>query len=124
MPKVIPSVAGMVPRNVAALKPARRGLARRCLDWTERAHHLARPLGVHLLGTLCAAGGGDGCRSEGLCHALAGRAAGLVTGGADGSSVKPRSSRWPAGIIDRAYSRPWRNTSRGTSRSSCGILIT
>ena len=28
---------------------ARRGLARRCLDWTERRHHLAGPLGVRLL---------------------------------------------------------------------------
>lgn len=36
-----------------ALKPTRRGLARQCLDWTEREHHLAGPLGVGLLSTLC-----------------------------------------------------------------------
>jgi DNA-binding transcriptional ArsR family regulator len=35
--------------EVAALKPSNRGLARRCLDWTERRHHLAGPLGSALL---------------------------------------------------------------------------
>lgn len=34
-----------------ALKPARQ-----CLDWTERTHHLAGPLGVQLLSALCEAG--------------------------------------------------------------------
>ena len=35
--------------DVAALNPGRRGLARQCLDWTERTHHLGGPLGVALL---------------------------------------------------------------------------
>lgn len=42
--------------DVAALKPTRRGLARQCLDWTERRHHLAGPLGVELMSRLCAMG--------------------------------------------------------------------
>jgi DNA-binding transcriptional ArsR family regulator len=42
--------------EIAALKPTRRGLARQCLDWTERGHHLAGPLGVGLLRLLCARG--------------------------------------------------------------------
>ena len=42
--------------DVKALKPTRRGLARQCLDWTERSHHLAGPLGVAFLTTLCEAG--------------------------------------------------------------------
>ena len=42
--------------DVKALKPTRRGLARQCLDWTERSHHLAGPLGAAFLNTLCAAG--------------------------------------------------------------------
>lgn len=42
--------------DVEALKPTQRGLARQCLDWTERTHHLAGPLGVQLLGVLCATG--------------------------------------------------------------------
>ena len=39
-----------------ALSSSRRGVARRCLDWTERRYHLAGPLGVALLRTLCARG--------------------------------------------------------------------
>lgn len=39
--------------DVGALRPTRRGLARQCLDWTEREHHLAGPLGVQFLGLLC-----------------------------------------------------------------------
>ncbi|HEX7389469.1 MAG TPA: helix-turn-helix domain-containing protein [Acidiphilium sp.] len=39
--------------DMAALKPTRHGLARQCLDCTERTHHLAGPLGVHLLTALC-----------------------------------------------------------------------
>ena len=39
--------------NLAGLKPARRGLARQCLDWTERSHHLAGPLGAAFLRALC-----------------------------------------------------------------------
>jgi DNA-binding transcriptional ArsR family regulator len=42
--------------DLAALKPVRRGLARQCLDWTERRHHLAGPLGVELMSRLCAIG--------------------------------------------------------------------
>ncbi|HTK12309.1 MAG TPA: helix-turn-helix transcriptional regulator [Xanthobacteraceae bacterium] len=41
--------------DIAALKPSRRGFARQCLDWTEREHHLAGPLGVALMQTLCTA---------------------------------------------------------------------
>ncbi|PVM87190.1 transcriptional regulator [Caulobacter endophyticus] len=33
-----------------------RGVARRCLDWTERRHHLAGPLGVKLLAAMSARG--------------------------------------------------------------------
>jgi DNA-binding transcriptional ArsR family regulator len=42
--------------DLDALKPGRNGLARQCLDWTERRHHLAGPLGVGLLDLLCAKG--------------------------------------------------------------------
>ncbi|MFK4443725.1 DNA-binding transcriptional ArsR family regulator [Caballeronia udeis] len=42
--------------DVAAVKPTRRGLARQCLDWTERRHHLAGPLGVAFMTQLCAKG--------------------------------------------------------------------
>jgi DNA-binding transcriptional ArsR family regulator len=42
--------------DVKALRPTRRGLARQCLDWTERTHHLAGPLGVAFLDTLCGVG--------------------------------------------------------------------
>lgn len=37
--------------DTRTLKPARQ-----CLDWTERTHHVAGPLGVQLLGALCEAG--------------------------------------------------------------------
>ena len=47
------SVMGL---NVAALKPTRRGLARQCLDWTERQHHLAGPLGIQFMALLCSNG--------------------------------------------------------------------
>jgi DNA-binding transcriptional ArsR family regulator len=47
---------GGVGVDVTALKPTRRGLARQCLDWTERTHHLAGPLGVAFLGALCDSG--------------------------------------------------------------------
>lgn len=39
--------------DVDTVKPTRRGLARPCLDWTERFHHLGGPLGVRLLEVLC-----------------------------------------------------------------------
>ena len=42
--------------DMAGLKPTRRGLARQCLDWTERRHHLAGPLGVALMTQFCAKG--------------------------------------------------------------------
>ena len=42
--------------DVTGLKPGRRGLARQCLDWTERQHHLAGPLGAQLMRQLCANG--------------------------------------------------------------------
>ena len=35
--------------DVRKLRPGRHGLACRCLDWTERRHHLAGPLGTRLL---------------------------------------------------------------------------
>lgn len=35
--------------DIQRVKPTRRGLARQCLDWTERMHHLAGPLGVEML---------------------------------------------------------------------------
>lgn len=39
--------------DVRALKPGRHGLACRCLDWTERRHHLAGPLGTRLFQRCC-----------------------------------------------------------------------
>lgn len=42
--------------DVTTIRPTRRGLARQCLDWTERRHHLAGPLGVRLLQILCTNG--------------------------------------------------------------------
>ncbi|GAB2908395.1 ArsR/SmtB family transcription factor [Paralcaligenes ginsengisoli] len=42
--------------DMPAIKPTRRGIARQCLDWTERSHHLAGPLGVQFMATLCASG--------------------------------------------------------------------
>jgi DNA-binding transcriptional ArsR family regulator len=42
--------------NMAALRPTRRGLARQCLDWTEREHHLAGPVGVALMASMCERG--------------------------------------------------------------------
>lgn len=47
---------GAMGLDVCALKPTRRGLARQCLDWTERSHHLAGPLGVRFMAVLCASG--------------------------------------------------------------------
>jgi len=42
--------------NVGTLKPTRRGIARQCLDWTERRHHIAGPLGVRMLSVFCESG--------------------------------------------------------------------
>jgi DNA-binding transcriptional ArsR family regulator len=47
---------GAIGLDVPAIKPTRRGLARQCLDWTERTHHLAGPLGVQLLRVFCESG--------------------------------------------------------------------
>jgi len=47
---------GSIGLEVAALKPSQRGLVRQCLDWTERRHHLAGPLGVQLMAVLCSSG--------------------------------------------------------------------
>lgn len=55
--------------DVGALRPTAAGLARRCLDWTERRHHLAGPLGAALssrfveLGWICRE---DASRAVGL----------------------------------------------------------
>jgi DNA-binding transcriptional ArsR family regulator len=42
--------------DIGSLRHSSRGLARQCLDWTEREHHLAGPLGVALLGLMCEKG--------------------------------------------------------------------
>ncbi len=42
--------------NTRALRPTRRGIARQCLDWTERTHHVAGPLGVKMLSVFCELG--------------------------------------------------------------------
>jgi DNA-binding transcriptional ArsR family regulator len=42
--------------DTGALASARRGVARQCLDSTERRHHLAGPLGTRLLACLCEQG--------------------------------------------------------------------
>jgi DNA-binding transcriptional ArsR family regulator len=47
---------GSIGLDVSAVKPTRRGVARQCLDWTERTHHLAGPLGVEFMKVLCQAG--------------------------------------------------------------------
>jgi DNA-binding transcriptional ArsR family regulator len=41
--------------DLTALR-SKRGAARQCLDWTERRHHLAGPLGVTLLSRMVALG--------------------------------------------------------------------
>jgi DNA-binding transcriptional ArsR family regulator len=42
--------------DICSIKSKRKGLARQCLDWTERRPHLAGPLGVHFMTVLCATG--------------------------------------------------------------------
>lgn len=42
--------------DIDALRPGRHAIARQCLDWTERRHHLAGPLGVGLFELLCSKG--------------------------------------------------------------------
>lgn len=40
--------------ELSRIAPTKRGIARQCLDWTERKHHLAGPLGTEFLALLCA----------------------------------------------------------------------
>ncbi|WP_413991233.1 ArsR/SmtB family transcription factor [Labrys okinawensis] len=47
---------GAMGLDVTKIKPNRRGLARQCLDWTERRYHLAGPLGVQFTSLLGAKG--------------------------------------------------------------------
>jgi DNA-binding transcriptional ArsR family regulator len=47
---------GSLGLDVTSLKPAKGGVARQCLDWTERTYHLAGPLGAEVLRILCARG--------------------------------------------------------------------
>ena len=42
--------------DLRALPPGRSGVARQCLDWTERRPHLAGPLGAALFARWCARG--------------------------------------------------------------------
>jgi len=39
--------------DAAGLKPGRHGVACLCLDWTERRHHVAGPLGTQMLQRCC-----------------------------------------------------------------------
>jgi DNA-binding transcriptional ArsR family regulator len=43
-------LADVLAIDIATLSPGRYGLARRCLDWTERRHHVAGPIGNRILG--------------------------------------------------------------------------
>jgi DNA-binding transcriptional ArsR family regulator len=47
---------GRMGLEVAKVKPNRHGLARQCLDWTEREYHLAGPLGAQFMSLLCTNG--------------------------------------------------------------------
>ena len=42
--------------ETARLVAGQHGIARRCLDWTERRHHIAGPLGAALLYRFCELG--------------------------------------------------------------------
>jgi hypothetical protein len=42
--------------DLRKLRPGRHGLACKCLDWTERRHHLAGPLGARLFERCCELG--------------------------------------------------------------------
>lgn len=42
-------LADLLGIETARLRPGRHGIACRCLDWTERRHHVAGPLGAALL---------------------------------------------------------------------------
>ena len=43
---------GVIGLDVTVLRPTRRGLARQCLDWTERRHHFTGPLDVQFMTVL------------------------------------------------------------------------
>lgn len=45
---------GLDVNQLRATRRVGRGIARQCLDWTERQHHLAGPLGVQFMSALCA----------------------------------------------------------------------
>src|SRR5580698_10392058 len=47
---------GHIGLDMNQLRATRRGIARQCLDWTERQHHLAGPLGVQFMSALCTNG--------------------------------------------------------------------
>ncbi|HEY9760658.1 MAG TPA: winged helix-turn-helix domain-containing protein [Oculatellaceae cyanobacterium] len=42
--------------DIGQIEPGRHGIARRCLDWTEREHHIAGPLGTQFFILSCTAG--------------------------------------------------------------------
>jgi DNA-binding transcriptional ArsR family regulator len=50
--------------NFQTIKPGRYGLARQCLDWTERRPHLAGPVGARLFAHWC----GTGWLERDNCH--------------------------------------------------------
>lgn len=45
--------ASVLDIDIGELRPGRHGLACQCLDWTERRHHLAGPLGAQMLLRCC-----------------------------------------------------------------------
>jgi len=47
---------GALGLDTTKIRPGRRGLARQCLDWTERRHHVAGPLGGQFTTLLCVKG--------------------------------------------------------------------
>jgi DNA-binding transcriptional ArsR family regulator len=47
---------GRLGLDVAGITPGRHGVARQCLDWTEREYHLAGPLGTQFLARTCELG--------------------------------------------------------------------
>ncbi|MBV8105832.1 MAG: winged helix-turn-helix transcriptional regulator [Hyphomicrobiales bacterium] len=85
--------------EIEALEPA-KGLARRCLDWTERRHHLAGPLGAALLSRFLELGW--------MYRDGAGRAVGVTAHGRaelarlldiDVRSLQERASREPSAPV-------------------------
>lgn len=50
--------------DLQTLRPARYGLARQCLDWTERRPHLAGPLGTQLFKCWCEKGWLKPCKAQ------------------------------------------------------------